>query len=117
MEWDSNFLSKLIEKTMGAVRHIIEKNTVRGYIPVGFSIVFYNPDSYDKRRYYDMRVIVDSHDPNLQNRKTRDRIELVNQFLSEGIKRIMDGHHDDMIVDPSTIDGQSFQVPGVVGKG
>jgi len=87
----------------------------KGYLPVGFSVVFYNPDSYTERWYYDMRVIIDKHDPSLQNRKTRDRIELVNQFLSEGIKRIMDGKHDDMIIDPSTIDGQSFQVPGIKG--
>jgi len=90
---------------------------VRGLIPVGFSIVFYNPDSYEERWYYDMRVVVDKHDPSFLNRQARDRIELVNQFLSEGVKRILDGKHDDMIVDPSTIDGQSFQVPGVVGKG
>ena len=87
----------------------------KGYIPVGFSIVFYNPDVYERRWYYDMRVIIDKHDPSPLNRIARDRAALANQFLSEGIKRIMDGKHDDMIVDPSTIDGQSFQVPGMKG--
>jgi len=112
-----NLLPRLLEKTIGAVRHVLEKTMVKGFIPVGFSIVFYNPDTYEKRWYYDMRVIIDSHDPNLLNRQARDRIVLANQFLSEGVKRILQGEHDDMIVDPSTIDGQSFQVPGLTGKG
>ena len=117
VEWTDSFLSKLTEKTIGAVRHIIEKSTIRNRIPVGFSIVFYNHNEPSKRWSYDMRVIIERHDPDLQSRKTRDRIKLVNLFLSEGVKRIMDGKHDDMIVDPSTIEGQSFQIPGLKGKG
>ena len=114
---EKNLLPRLLEITIGAVRHVLEKTMVKGFIPVGFSIVFYNPNTYEKRWYYDMRVVVDSHDPNLLNRQAGDRIELVNQFLSEGVKRILDGKHDDMIVDPSKIDGQSFQVPGLTGRG
>jgi len=113
----ANFLSKITEKTIGAFRYLIEKHIGFKGFPVGFSVVFYNPDVYEKRWYYDMRVIIDQHDPNLLNRQTRGRIELANMFLSEGIKRIMQGEHDDMIIDPSKIDGQSFQVPGMKGTG
>ena len=112
------FLNKLTEETVGAFRFVVEKNilTGRGF-PVGFSVVFYNPDEYEKRWSFEPRVIMDAHDPELQTRKVRDRLELILQFISEGIKRILDGHHDDMIVDPKKIDGQSFQVPGLKGKG
>jgi len=112
------FLSKLTEETVGSFRFAVEKNIAMGRgFPVGFSVVFYNPDVYEKRWSFEPRVIMDRHDPELQTRKVRDRLELILQFLSEGIKRILDGKHDDMIVDPSTIDGQSFQVPGLTGKG
>ena len=111
------FLRKLTEETVGSFRHVIEKNIGEKGIPVGFTAVFYNPDSYEKRWYFDPRVIMDRHDPAFQTRKVRDRVELILRFLSRGIKRILDGHHDDMIIDPSRIEGQSFQVPGLKGRG
>lgn len=109
-------LSKLTEETTGTFRHLIEKHIGEKGFPVGFSIVFYNPEKYEGRWFYDSRVIMDAHDPSFQTRKVRDRVGLILQFLSEGIKRILHGHHDDMVVDPNTIDGQSFQVPGLKGR-
>ena len=111
------FLSRLAEQTTWAFRHLVEEHMEDKGFPVGFSIVFYNPETYEKRWYYDSRVMIDGHDPSFQARKVRDRVGLILQFLSEGIKRILGGKHDDMIVDPSTIDGQSFQIPGLEGKG
>ena len=108
-------MNKLIEKTIGAVRHIVEKNGYKGKIPVGFSIVFYDTENETHRWYYDMRVVIESHEPIPQTRKIRARIELANQFLSEGIKRIFDGKHDDMAVDVK--DMNVFQVPGLKGRG
>ena len=110
-------LGRLTEETVGAFRHLVEKHMVSKGFPVGFSIVFYNPETYEKRWYYDARVVMDGHDPSFQTRKVRDRVTLILQFLSEGIKRILNGHHVDMIIDPTKIKGQSFQVPGLKGRG
>jgi len=108
-----NFLSKIAEATIGAFRHLLEKHLGNKGFPVGFAIVFYNPDS-EKKWYYDMRVILEPHDPNVLNRRVRERIGLVNQFLCEGIKRILDGKHDDMAAEVK--DKDVYYVPGAKGR-
>ena len=102
---------KWIEHIIGAFRHLIGRHTDKGF-PVGFSIVFYKKGS-ETPWYYDMRIIGDAHDPSPMNRKVRERIKLVNQFLAEGIKRIFQGEHDDMAVDIK--DRGVWHVPGVKG--
>ena len=106
---NQNFLNKLIEKTIGAFRHIVEAHANK--IPVGFTVVFYEPHGENKW-FFKQMVVIDSHTP--INQKMKGRIELVNQFLAEGIKRIMDGQHDDMM--PENMDGDLWQIPGLKGK-
>ena len=103
----------LIEQVIGAFRHLLEKNSDKGF-PVGFSIVFYNPDSLEKTWYFDMRVIGDSHDPNILNVKVRERVGMVNQFLARGVATILEGEHDYMIT--AVKEKNVFYVPGIKGK-
>ena len=111
-------MQKLIEKTFGAMRHVLDKVGLKGYLPVGFSIVFYNPNKVDsdKKWYYDTRVIIEADNPAPYEAKLRDRIKLVNDFLSEGVKRILEGEIDDMIVDEDRVDTLVFQIPGQKGR-
>jgi len=80
---------------------------------VGFSAVFYNASESnpDKRWYYDLRNVIKPHDQ--IDEKTKERINLVNEFLAQGCKRILEGELDDMMVDKTGIDEGIFQIPGV----
>jgi hypothetical protein len=104
---------KLIEKTIGAFRHLMEKHRDKGF-PVGFSIVMYDPKA-DEKWYYDMRVIMDPNSVDIHDAKLRERIALVNEFLAEGIKRILHGELDEMLV--QEWDDKVFQIPGMKGRG
>ena len=103
---------KWIEYIVSAFRHLINKHQDKGF-PVGFSIVFYNPNSGNKTWYFDMRVIGDPHDPHILNRKVRERIGLVNQFLSRGVATILEGEQDSMA--EAIKDKDIFYVPGMKG--
>ena len=109
-----SFLSKIAETTIGTFRYLLEKNLGKKGFPVGFAIVFYDPENNKYKWYHDMRVIGESHDPNILNRRVRERIGLVNQFLCEGIKRILDGKHDDMAAEVK--DKDVYYVPGAQGR-
>jgi len=109
--------SKLIEKTIGAMRHVIEKHGLRNYFPVGFSVVFYNPNAaLEEKWFYDMRVIIDEHSNAPYDTKVRERINMVNEFLAEGIKKILEGEMDELMVDQDRISDTVFQVPGLKGR-
>ena len=114
MKW-----TKLIEKTIGAVRQVMNKHGEKGYFPVGFSIVMYNPKAkHGERWYYDVRNVIDIHNPpDLHSKKIRERVNLVNEFLSEACKRILEGELDDMGVEKSECRGFWYQIPGVRGRG
>jgi len=108
---------RLIEITLGAMRHVMEKPKVHGFIPVGFSIVLYNPDlPHGKRWHCEPHVIVDEKNPDLYDAKLRARVDMVNNYVSEGIKQILEGQHDDMMANQENIEGFAFQIPGVKGK-
>ena len=108
---------RLLEITIGAIRHVLEKHMKKGYWPVGFSIVYYNKDAPPgKRWYYDMRNIINSHEVDFSNPKLQERINLVNEFLAEGCKRILEGEIDDLMIDTEKISDDVFQVPGVKGR-
>ena len=64
-----------------------------------------------------MRTIIESHNPAPYDAKTRERINLVNEFLAEGVKRILEGEMDEMIPDKDQIEGVVFQIPGLKGRG
>ena len=109
--------AKLVEKTLGAMRSVMHKHGMKGYFPVGFSIVFYGKDMPpEKRWYYDMRNIIDSHEVDFSNPKLQERINLVNEFLAEGCKRILEGEIDDLMADKSSIVDGVYQIPGMKGK-
>ncbi len=102
---------RLIEKTIGAFRHLLNKYHPKGFLPVGFSIVFYDPKQ--KRWYYDMRNIIDAHQFNPHDQKMQERITLITEFLSEGVKRILEGQMDEFIEEA---EDKGFQIPGMKGK-
>ena len=80
-------LSKWVEKTAQAVRHIC----MRKQAPcVGFSLVFFDPlaEPEDRWNY----VIELAYDPkNPPSQEERKRLEQSFELISEGIRRIMDG--------------------------
>ena len=110
--------TRLIENTIGAVRHVMEKHGRKGFMPVGFSIVFYSALENDpeKKWYYDMRNIINSHETDFGNPKLKERIDLVNEFLAAGVKKILEGEIDDLTLDKTEIDETIFQIPGMKGK-
>jgi hypothetical protein len=78
-------LSKWVEKTAQAVRHIC----IRKQAPcVGFSLVFFDPIAEPEKRWnYVIELAHDPHNPpSLEERK---RLEQAFEFISEGIRRIM----------------------------
>ena len=108
---------RLIEKTVGAVRHVIQKHGCKSYVPVGFSIVFYNYKAVDpeKKWLYDLRSIVNSEETDFGNPKLQERVNLVNEFLAHGVKKILEGEIDDMMVGEDEMDDMTFQIPGSKG--
>lgn len=110
--------SKLIEKTIGAMRHVLEKHGFKGYMPVGFSVVFYNSEENnpEKKWYYDVRPIIDARSLDLYEAKLRERIVMVNEFLAHGVKKILEGEIDDLMVNKEDIEGIAYQIPGLKGK-
>ena len=117
MEHSKNTWEKLIEKTVGAVRHVIFKHGQNSYVPVGFAIVFYNfkTASPEKKWYYDLRSIVDSNETDFGNPKLKERIDLVNEFLAHGVKKILEGELDDMMLGKDEMEDRTFQIPGMKG--
>lgn len=108
---------RLLEATLGAMRHVMEKPKVRGFIPVGFCVVLYNPDAEHAKRWHcEPHVIVDEKNPDLYDAKIRARIDLVNKYVAEGIKQILEGRHDDLMADKSSIVDGAYQIPGMKGK-
>ena len=109
---------KLKQKTIGAFSHVLEKYMTKGYWPVGFSVVLYNKDASPEKKWrYDSRNLIDTHNmPDLHEKKLRERINLINEFLAEGIKRILEGELDELLESEKDIEGVYFHVPGVRGK-
>lgn len=118
MENSENIWQRLIEKTVGAVRHVIQKHGCKSYVPVGFSVVFYNYRAVDpeKKWLYDLRSIVDSKETDFGNPKLKERIDLVNEFLAHGVKKILEGEIDDFMVGEDEVEGVTFQIPGLTGR-
>jgi len=118
MEKKTPAWGKLKEKTIGAFRHVLEKHMANGFMVVGFSAIFYCADKEPgKRWFYDSRNIIDTHNiPDLHSKKISERINLVNEFLAEGCKRILEGEIDDLMASKEDIEGFAFQIPGVKGK-
>ena len=112
------YWAKLVEKTLGAFRHVMLKHGTKGYMPVGFSIIFYSATaSPEKKWYYDSRNLIDTHNmPDLNEKKLSERINLVNEFLSEGVKRILEGEMDELMSDSEELEGFWYQSPGAKGK-
>ena len=91
-------LSKWVEKTAQAVRHIC----LRKQAPcVGFSLVFFDPLAEPEERWN--YVIELAYDPNNQpSPGERQRLEQAFEFISEGIRRIMrEGKREDKFEDRS----------------
>ena len=78
-------LSKWVEKTAQAVRHICIKKQAPC---VGFSLVFFDPLAEPEERWnYVIELAYDPNNPpSLEERK---RLEQAFEFISEGIRRIM----------------------------
>ena len=78
-------LSKWIEKTAQAVRHIC----MRKQAPcVGFSLVFFDPLAEPEERWnYVIELAYDPNNPPSQ--EERKRLEQAFEFISEGVRRIM----------------------------
>jgi hypothetical protein len=78
-------LSKWVEKTAQAVRHIC----IRKQAPcVGFSLVFFDPLAEPEERWN--YVIELAYDPkNPPSQEERKRLEQAFEFISEGVRRIM----------------------------
>ena len=78
-------LSKWVEKTAQAVRHICIKKQAPC---VGFSLVFFDPLAEAEERWnYVIELAYDPNNPpSLEERK---RLEQAFEFISEGIRRIM----------------------------
>ncbi len=111
--------AKLIEKTVGAVRYVMGKHGLDGYIPVGFSVCFYNPtkDEGGEKWLYDIRTVIDPHEPaDLHDSKIKERVSLVNEFAATVIKKILEGELDDLGIEKEFDEG-IFQIPGVKGRG
>ena len=78
-------LSKWVEKTAQAVRHICIKKQAPC---VGFSLVFFDPLAEPEERWnYVIELAYDPNNP--PSREERKRLEQAFEFISEGIRRIM----------------------------
>ena len=78
-------LSKWVEKTAQAVRHICIKKQAPC---VGFSLVFFDPLAEPEERWnYVIELAYDPNNPPC--REERKRLEQAFEFISEGIRRIM----------------------------
>ena len=105
------------------MRHVMTKCGLKGFIPVGFSIVFYNPNEPNpkKKWFHDVRSIIkptftEEGGLYLQDDKMRERIADVNQFLAHGIKKVLEGEIEDRMLKDGDIEGFAFQIPGMKGK-
>ena len=80
-------LSKWVEKTAQAVRHIcINKKAPC----VGFSLIFFDPMAEPEKRWnYVIELAYDPNNPPTQ--EERKQLQKVFEFISEGVRRIMSG--------------------------
>ena len=78
-------LSKWVEKTAQAVRHIC----IRKQAPcVGFSLVFFDPLAQPEERWnYVIELAYDPNNP--PSHEERKRLEQAFELISEGIRRVM----------------------------
>jgi hypothetical protein len=84
-------LSKWVEKTAQAVRHICIKKQAPC---VGFSLVFFDPLAEpDERWNYVIELAYDPNNPPSEDE--RKRLEKAFELISEGIRRIMDGEENE----------------------
>ena len=91
-------LSKWVEKTAQAVRHICIKKQAPC---VGFSLVFFDPLAEPEERWnYVIELAYDPNNP--PSPGERQRLEQAFEFISEGIRRIMrEGKREDKFEDRS----------------
>jgi hypothetical protein len=84
-------LSKWVEKTAQAVRHICIKKQAPC---VGFSLVFFDPLAEpDERWNYVIELAYDPNNPPSEDE--RKRLEKAFELISEGIRRILDGEENE----------------------
>ena len=78
-------LSKWVEKTVQAVRHICIKKQAPC---VGFSLVFFDPLAQPEERWnYVIELAYDPNNP--PSHEERKRLEQAFELISEGIRRVM----------------------------
>jgi len=79
-------LSKWVEKTAQAVRHICSKKKAPC---VGFSLIFFDPVAKPEERWnYVIELAFDPNNPPSQ--EERKQLQNAFEFISEGVRRIMD---------------------------
>ncbi len=80
-------LSKWVEKTAQAVRHICSKKQAPC---VGFSLIFFDPCAEPEERWnYVIELAFDPNNP--PSEEERKQLEKAFEFISEGVRRIMGG--------------------------
>ena len=80
-------LSKWAEKTAQAVRRICSKKQAPC---VGFSLVFFDPVAEPEERWnYVIELAFDPRNPPTQ--EEQEQLQNAFEFISEGVRRIMDG--------------------------
>ena len=88
-------LSKWVEKTAQAVRHICIKKQAPC---VGFSLVFFDPLAEPEERWnYVIELAYDPNNPPSQ--EERNRLEEAFELISEGIRRIMSQEEIEEVVE------------------
>jgi hypothetical protein len=79
-------LSKWVEKTAQAVRRICSKKQAPC---VGFSLIFFDPMADPEERWnYVIELAFDPNNPPTQ--EERNQLQHAFEFISEGVRRIMD---------------------------
>ena len=79
-------LSKWVEKTAQAVRRICSKKQAPC---VGFSLIFFDPMAEPEERWnYVIELAFDPNNPPTQ--EERNQLQSAFEFISEGVRRIMD---------------------------
>jgi hypothetical protein len=79
-------LSKWVEKTAQAVRRICSKKQAPC---VGFSLIFFDPMAEPEERWnYVIELAFDPNNPPSQ--EERNQLQNAFEFISEGVRRIMD---------------------------
>ncbi|UCG11513.1 MAG: hypothetical protein JSU72_13340 [Deltaproteobacteria bacterium] len=83
-------LSKWVEKTAQAVRHVCNRKQAPC---VGFSLVFFNPLAEPEERWnYVIELAFDPHNPPTQ--EEQEQLTQAFEFINEGVRRILGGDQE-----------------------